>query len=350
MAAAGAGAAEVAAKMETASLKGEPTGKVGAPDTTTEPQKAEPKKPASRFVGTVTASSVGDAGSKGTANEEKRDQLTPPAPPARRHRRVSGRFVILLVVILLLLGAAGGWYYKRHHSTSGRPAVPSAVQTQKDVTLASKVGIQATDLPGWSVTRGSTGDGFAPLTTTSAAATSAQAKASTILSQCLKVSVADVTRAFGAGSTARTAASLTPTYVFAGTPGTTASSVVDVMRGPVAEHADDKVFSNPTTFAICYEFYANAMLPYVGPVANPFTEVAVKPATVAAPSNPKVTAAAFEITRNDSTGTETDTVVAIFGGRVEATLDMASASTFPPATEASLVSAVETRVVADLPK
>jgi hypothetical protein len=355
-AAAEVGAAAVAASaVDDAAASGTrdkvaTTGKVGAPDKTAEPQKGDSKKPASRFVGTVTASTVGDAGAKGTPEGEKRDQLTPPAPPARRHRRVSGRFVILLVVLVLVLGAAGGWYYKRHHSSTGRPAVPTAQQTQKDVALAAKAGIQAGDLTGWTVSPGSPGDGFAPVGITSAAATAAQGKASTALAQCLKVPEADVTRAFGAASTARTASSLTPTYVAPGAPGTTASSVVDVMRGPVAEHADNKIFSNPTNFAVCYEFYADSMLPYAGTAAAPFTSVAVKPATVAAPSNPKVTASAFTITRIGGGVTDTSTVVAVFGGRVQDTLDMASTSTFPAATETTLLTAIEARVVGDLRK
>jgi hypothetical protein len=363
---------------------------VGAPDKTIEPGKPGaladapdaskttevPTGPKGRFVSSASGAAAAAgaagaaAGSTGSTDkdtpsspddggpqskEEERDNLGPP-PVAVRHRRVSGRLVIVLVVILLVIGALGGWYYKRHHSTTPHRAAPTQQAIVADAALAGRIGIQAADLPGWTSAPTTTGNAFASDATTSAASTAAFTKASDTLATCLKVPTPDVTRAFGAASPNRTAFSSSPTYIapVALGAGTAANSVVDVMRSPKSEHSDNKVFTNPTLFVSCYKIYAQAMLPYAIPAAaaavSPFTSVSVVPATVAAPTNSRVHAQAFVITRSRATGAPVvTTAVAIFGGRLQATLDLSSPGAFPATSQSALVGAVETRVAGDLP-
>jgi hypothetical protein len=247
-----------------------------------------------------------------------------------------------------VIGAAGGWYYKRHHSSSP-PATPSAAQTQADGVLAEHIGVQATDVAGWTKTPGSPGIAFAPVTTGSPAATSAATRAETALAQCLHLPTLDVNRAFGGPSVTRLAQSATPTYVDPGAPTTTVSSVVDVMRGPKSEHADFQIFSKPSLFASCYGSYATTMLPdTVSGTSSPFTSVTVAPVTVPAPASSRVHAVAFQITRTGSGTTAVLTAVAIYGGRIQATLAMTSASAFSPTVENTLLTALEGRVAGSL--
>jgi hypothetical protein len=287
------------------------------------------------------------------SKEEERDQLTPP-PVAVRHRRVSGRIVILVVVILLVIGGLGGWYYQRHHSSSSpRPVAPTQTQTVADEALARQVGIQAADLPGWTSVATLTGNAFASEASSSPAATAAFTKASSALAGCLKVPALDVTRAFGAPSRNRVATSSSPTYVSPAAGGTAANSVVDVMRAPAAERGDDKVFSNPALFATCYQSYATTMLPYAIPTsaaaADPFTSVTVAEATVASPPSSRVHTQGFVITRTRTGSPLVTTAVAIFGGRMQATLNLTSPAAFPTTTGSSLISVVEGRVAGNLP-
>jgi len=292
---------------------------------------------------------AGSSGSTGTPAEEERDRLTPPPPPVR-HRRVSGRIVILLVVILLVIGAAGGWYYERHHSKSGH-AAPTPVQLQGDVALAAHVGVQASDLPGWKTTPGSSNSALVSVAVPSAAATAAQRTATATLAQCLKVPTAEVTRAFGGPSPARTAVATTPVYGDPGGAGLSVSSAVAVMRGPTSEHADFNVFSAAAAFATCYKPYAQAMLPYAaGSAAATFTSVTVQPATVTGVPTSRLHVQAFDVARTAGKATVVTAVVVIFGGRAQAIVAMASPSGFPATTGSSLISAVEGRVAASLPK
>jgi hypothetical protein len=123
------------------------------------------------------------------------------------------------------------------------------------------------------------------------------------------------------------------------------------MRGPTSEHADFKVFSDPTLFATCYQSYAQTMLPYAnaaGAAAAPFTSVTVRPAPEAPPSSTRLHVAAFAITRTGPKVSVVTTAVVVYGGRMQATLDLASTTAFPPATEGSLVSAVEGRLLGNL--
>ena len=265
-------------------------------------------------------------------------------------RRISGRLFIILVVLLLLIGAAGGWYYKRHHSSTGGPSTPPAAVVQADATLAASVGVQHADLPGWTVTPGPTGNAFTS-TVASTAATTTAATATTALSDCLHTSTTDVIGAFGGSSATRSAQAATPTYSDPSATGTTASSVVDVMRGAAAEQADFAILSNPE-FAACYAVFAQTILPYAAsaPAGSPFTSVTVAPATVPTPASSRVRAQAFTITRTGPSGTVTTTAVALFGGRIQTTIDMTSTSTFPAAVQNSLVTAVETRMATSLTK
>jgi hypothetical protein len=297
--------------------------------------------PSPRFVGSRTADP-----------DDERDDLGVGIVPAPRRRKVTGRLFILLVVLLLALGAAGGWYYQKHRSSSG-PAAPTAAQKLAAVTLAGHVNIQATDLPGWTATPGSPGNAFSAGAAKSPAAKVAQA--TTTMARCLNSTKGKVNRAFGTegpSSVARSAQVPSSVYADPSAAGVAASSVVDVMSFAKYEHADFSVFANPTTFTTCYQPYAEALLP----ATPPFTSVAVTPVALAPPANAAVHVEAFQITR---TGTDagapvsvTTTAVAIFGGRVQATLTLAGpagAAGFPSSTQAALVQAVEGRVAATLP-
>jgi hypothetical protein len=122
------------------------------------------------------------------------------------------------------------------------------------------------------------------------------------------------------------------------------------LRGPVAEHADFKVFSDPATFATCYQPYAQAMLSYApATAAAPFTSVTVQATTVPTIANKRLHVQAFTISRTSGSATVVTTAVAIFGGRFQTTLAMSSPSGFPAATEGVLVKALQTRLVGALP-
>jgi len=318
--------------------------KVDAPVAAGSPKADSSRTPTSRFVGAAALAGTADAGSAAPPLTDGEDQpATPPGPVG--HRRVSGRVFILLVVVLLVIGAIGGWYYKRNHSSSAT-AVEGSAQTQADLVLATRLGVHATDLPGWTTTPGSVA-AFAPVAVSSAAATAAAARASTALGQCLHVPTAEVTAAFGVPSPARSAGAVTPTFNDPGTPGTTASSVVDVMRDAATVTDDSKVFADPALFASCYQPYAQTMLPYVEPAsAAPFTSVAVQATAVPVASASRIQVEAFRITRARTGASVVTTAVAIFGGRVQTTVAMTSPTTFPASVESSLVTALEGRVAA----
>jgi hypothetical protein len=332
--------------------------KIGAPDKASEPSKPvdPPKSPKGRFVGAAASAGAGEANpgsgpasqERPTVPDEERDTLTP-APTAVRHRRVSGRVVIVLVVLLLAIGAAGGWYYKRHHSSTTRPATAAPKKVAADVALAGRVGILAADLPGWTTIPGSAGNAFNPTLASSPAATAAASKSTATLASCLKVPALDVSRAFGGPSPTRVALFSTPTYSDAAIPGTTASSVVDVMRGSGAERTDFKAFANPTLFASCYQAYAVSLIPYAATAAGPVTSVTVQPATLPAPSSSRLHVQGFTITRTGPAGSATTTAVAVFGGRMQATLALVSPTAFPVATQTSLLTGVEGRIAGSLP-
>jgi hypothetical protein len=334
--------------------KTDPTqAKIGAPDEASEPKRGKTPR-GSRFVGAGTVAGALDAAAAttATADGKGKDPDDTPKKPVR-NRRVSARVVILLVVLLVAIGAAGGWYYKRHQ-TAAAPTKPppTAAQAQADVALAARIGIQHTDLPGWTTTPGSNGDVFASIASGSSAALAAQKSAEATLARCLKVSTPVVTRAFGGTAPARTAQSATPTYSDPGGAGFGASSVVDVMRAAAPVHGDFKVFSDPSAFASCYQPYVQTMLPYATATAAaaPFSSVTVQPATVPTLANKRVKVLAVQVIRTNGSTSVVTMAVAMFGGTVQANLAMTSPSGFPTSTEASLVQAMEQRVAANLPK
>jgi hypothetical protein len=313
----------------------------------------------SRFAGTaalkgahVHGAGSPSAGSPGAADapaapkpKVKEDKAPKASATAVRHRRVSGRAVILVVVLVLVIGAAGAWYYKKNQSS---PTTPSATPDLADLAVAARVGVQTSDLAGWTKTA-SQGDAFAPKTVNSAAAVAAGTKASTTLAQCLHLPTADVSDAFDSSSVGRTAGVSSPTFNDPGAAGTTAGSVAGVMGSAATVTDDAKVFSNGSLFVSCYQPYAQAMLPYVGTAGGaPFTSVTVQQAIVPRPASSSVTDAAYQITRTGTGGSVVTTAVAVLGGRVETTLAMTSTTTFPTTVASSLVTAVEGRVAANL--
>jgi hypothetical protein len=260
--------------------------------------------------------------------------------------------VIFLVVLLLILGGVGGYLYHRHHKAAGRPATASAKQVAADTSLGGRVGIQAADLTGWTTTRGAPGDAFTPALASTPAATAAGTKALSSLAGCLKVPVSEVSRTFNGSSPARASVSSSPTYNDPTSPGTTASSVVAIMRGPSAEHADEKLFSDPTTFANCYAAYATALLPYQATTtaaAAPYTTVQVQSEPEATATSTRVHIQAFEITRTGKSGSLITIAVAVFGGRMQAELNLSSPTVFPAPIQLALVNAVEGRITGNLP-
>jgi hypothetical protein len=319
-----------------------------APSVTGGPSSQKGAKPSEKIGSTEKTGPTETTSSTETSTTEEAGSTEKTTPVGQR--RISGRLFIVLVVLLLLIGAAGGWYYKRHHSSAGAPSTPPAAVVQADDTLAASVGVQHGDLPGWTTTPGSPGNPFTAAVTSSGA-TTAMATATTALSDCLHLPATEVTGAFGDPSPSRTAQSATPTYTAPTPPGTTASSVVDVMRGATAERADFQVFSDPE-FSACYGVYAQTMLPYspLAPTGSSFASVTVAPATVPTPANSRIHIEEFVITRTGPAGTVTTTAAALFGGRIQTTVDMTSTSTFPATVQSSLVTAVEAHMAAKLTK
>jgi hypothetical protein len=162
------------------------------------------------------------------------------------------------------------------------------------------------------------------------------------MADCLHTSATDVTGAFGGTTPDRTAQSATPTYVDPSQAGTAASSVVDITTTAAAEQADFSVLSN-AGFASCYQAYAQSMLPYAGS-ASAFSSVTVTSTPVPAPTSSAVKAVAYQITRKGSSASVTTTAVAVFGGRIQATLTLNSTTSFPATTSSALLTAVEGRV------
>jgi hypothetical protein len=134
--------------------------------------------------------------------------------------------------------------------------------------------------------------------------------------------------------------------------GTTASSVVNIMPGPAAEHADYKVFANPSLFASCYQVYAQSLLADTAPTAAsaaPFTSVSVVSESEGTSASTRVHSQAFNITRTGTKGSLITTAVIIFGGRMQVTLDLSSTTVFPAPSQIALVNAVQARVISNLP-
>jgi hypothetical protein len=283
-----------------------------------------------------------------------------PVQPARtgrrrRHRRASlkalrMRRVVLVTLLLGLLPIAGGVWYFHYHTVLPR----SPGSSVSDAAIAIRVGIQPGDLAGWKATAVQLGNPFAAGATTAgpAAATTA-ANASTVLAQCLHVPVSALDGAFGMGVAAeqRTAEVASPAYADPAGNGGAASSVVDVVRSNQAEQADAAVFADPRLFATCDQPFVQAMLPYTVDPAAPtgFATATVQPAIVPVTDADGVEIAAFQIARianvKHQTVTQVTTAVAVFGGRVLATVDTVSDFVFPLQAQNTVVRAVEARVL-----
>jgi hypothetical protein len=112
------------------------------------------------------------------------------------------------------------------------------------------------------------------------------------------------------------------------------------------------VFADPSLFATCYQPFVQAMLPYAGAGAptGGYATATVQPTVVPVPDDsPNLTVAAFQIARIGNEGgqsvTSITTAVAVFGGRVQATVSEASDLVFPLDTQDTLVRDIEARVI-----
>jgi hypothetical protein len=272
------------------------------------------------------------------------------APHPHRASRRRGhplRTGLVTVLVGLLAVAAGVWYFHSQSTPTGGSSVP-------DRAIAARVGIQPGELPGWQTVKSTAGNVFAAGGATTAAAQQTAQEASTVLARCLHVPVSALDGAFGIGSTTgqRSAEVASPAYQDPDGNGGAVSSVVDVMRSQGAQSADARVFQDPALFATCYQPYVQAMLPYASGTASTgsFATATVQPTVVPVPdAGPGLRVAAFQIARigndNGQAVTVVTTAVAVFDGRVQATVGTVSDFVFPLDTQDSVIRAVEARVL-----
>lgn len=285
------------------------------------------------------------------------DGWQPPSPVDRPRRTgKSRRPVVAVVVLVLVAGLAGGWYYVHRSSTPSTPAAPTASALVENTVIATSAGIHPGDLAGWTHAAGNLGNPFASGATTSPTAAAAAAHAGSALAQCMGVPVSDVDGAFGIGSApGRVAQAQSLLFSQAGTTGATASSSVAVMASAGDVSRDASVFGDATALASCLQRFEQAMLAYVpvGTSGETLSAVTVEPDTVALPTPPTgVHEAAFSMARTGQIGgqsvTQTTDAIAVFGGRVQATVTTTSNAAIDATTEGALVGAVEARVAGDL--
>jgi len=272
---------------------------------------------------------------------------------ARAHSTVR-RLGVMTIVLVLVAAGALGWYWKTHHALPFQTPVPPP-NPARDLQMAMSTLVTPGDLSGWSTTAQSLDNPFAMGVSSSAQATAASAGASSPLAQCLGVSgsaLSAATGAAGAAVPARTAAASSHLYADAAA-GSLAGSVSEVMSSSSAAQADAKVFADASLFDLCYQPYVQAMLPYLSSVigsSQKFDTATIDPLSVPAPGGRSVHAYGFQITLLGHSGNSGTTMVlddvAVFGGRVQATLSMPSNVVFPVDTQAALVRAVEGRVTA----
>ena len=291
------------------------------------------------------------------------DYVMPPLPQARPYPEVSRRVharrapsaqrLRRVVLVTILFGltpvAVGAWYF---HVVGATPHVVEAGVS--DATIAARVGVVPTDLPGWASAPSNGGNAFASgAITGGSVAASTAAEASTVLARCLKVPLAAVDGAFGMGVATQqlTAEVVSPVYADPSGNGTV-SSVVDVVRSAKAQQSDAAVFTDPALFSTCYQPYAQAMLPYAdttGTGAAAFATATVEPVVVPVPEGNGVQVAAFQIARianvKGQTLTQISTAVAVFGGRVQATFATVTNFVFPLDAQYKLVHNIEARVI-----
>ena len=184
---------------------------------------------------------------------------------------------------------------------------------------------------------------------------------STVMARCLHVPLSAVDGAFGMGGAVsqRTAQVTSPSYADPSGNGGAVGSVVDMVKTPQIQQADASVFQDPALFATCYQPFVQAMLPYAsGGGSAGFATATVQPVPVPSPSPDAidttngpdtVQVAAFQIARIANDGDQTTTVVttaiAVFGGRVQATLGTVSNFVFSLDAQNKLVRAVEIRTI-----
>lgn len=156
----------------------------------------------------------------------------------------------------------------------------------------------------------------------------------------------------GSAISQRTAEATSPSYADPSGNGGAVNSVVDVVKTPQIQRANSNVFQDPSLFATCYQPYVQAMLPYAtGSGSGPgFATATVQPVVVPVPTGPAdVEVAAFQIARiaNDpgQTTTVVTTAIAVFGGRVQATLGTVSNFVFSIDAQNQLVHDVEVRTI-----
>ena len=269
----------------------------------------------------------------------------PALSPAQRMLRL----VLVTVLVGLVPVAAGVWYFHLQPSPTRSPG-----KSPSDMAIAARVGIQPGDLPGWSATAPRMGNPFAAgATTQGAAALGTAQRASTVLARCLHVPVSAVDGAFGMGSAVsqRTAQVSSPSYADPSGNQGAVSSVVDVVKNEQIQQADSDVFQNPALFATCYQPFVQAMLPYAtGGGAAGFATATVQPVVVPVPTGPAdVEVAAFQIARianeQGQTTTVVTTAIAVFDGRVQATLGTVSDFVFSLDAQNQLVRDMEIRTI-----
>jgi hypothetical protein len=272
----------------------------------------------------------------------------PRAPSSFRPRRRL-RLILLVVLAALIPLAVGVWYARP------QPGAGSArARTLSDSKIADRVGIQPGDLPNWSSNAPRMGNVFAAgATSNGAAGLRTAVQASSSMAGCLRVPISAVEGAFGMGNaiSQRTAEVTSPSYADPSGNGGAVNSVVDVVKTSQIERADSNVFANPSLFATCYQPYVQAMLPYAtGVGAGGFATATVQPIVVPMPTGPSdLDVAAFQIARiaNDpgQTATVVTTAVAVFGGRVQATLGTVSNFVFSIDAQNQLVHDLEVRTI-----
>jgi hypothetical protein len=272
---------------------------------------------------------------------------------SKKHAPTRAERIVRLVVFTVLAGLipiAAGVRYFQDQGTTGH--ITGVALT--DAAVAARVGIQPTDLPGWSAGAPQIGNAFAAgATTHGAAALNTAEQASTVLARCLHVPVSAVDGAFGMGNSVsqRTAEAISPSYADPAGNGGAVSSVVDVVKSPQIGATDATVFQDPALFATCYQPFVQAMLPYAsggGPTG--FATATVQPVVVPVPAGPgTVTVAGFQIARIANEAGQTKTVVsiatAVFVGRVQATLGTVSNLVFSLDAQNQLVRHLEIRSI-----
>jgi len=274
-------------------------------------------------------------------------RITPSGRPALLAGQRMRRLVLLTILVVLVPVAIGLWVVH----TAPPPAPPL---TMSDHALAARIGIQPGELAGWQSERTPPANVFAAGANGGGVAAHTAREASVVLARCLRVSQSALDDAFGIGPAAaqRSAEIGSRAYLDPAGNGGAVSSLVDVESTAATGRADAQVFADPSLFATCYQPFAQAMLPFADATGTTggFTTATVEPTVVPVPAaGSNVVVAAFQIARigtaDDQAVTSVTTAVAVFGGRVQATVDMVSDFVFPLTAQDQLVRDIEARVI-----